>query len=76
MTVCVDVCNVATGVVVVVSQEGGQYISDLLLAGVGRNGTRGDLVRGEVAHKHLQLGQTGVVGVADPVVAASLHKVG
>ena len=53
-------------------EESGEDLSDLLLAGVGRDCTGRDLSRGEVPDESLQLGETGVVGVADPVVAAAL----
>ena len=43
--------------VVVVGEEGGQDVPDLLLAGVGRDGAGRDLAGREVSHEHLQLGQ-------------------
>ena len=53
-------------------EEGAENVSDLLPAGVGRDGAGSDLTGREVPDELLQLGETGVVGVADPVVAPAL----
>ena len=54
-------------------QEGGEEVPDLRPAAVGGDGAGGDLPGLEVPHQLPQLGQGGVVGVADSVVAAALR---
>ena len=56
-------------------QEGAENVPDLLLVGVGRDGAWCDLAGREMSDESLQLRETGVVGVTNPVVAAALHKV-